>query len=185
MGRDKACLDLAGRTLLERAVASVAGACADVRLACGPAPRYGELGFPLALDRRAGAGPLAGLEAGLAAARAAGRAWAAALACDMPNVDAETLRALFDEARARDLDACFLAGPRGVEPLCGVWRTALVESVSAALDAGERRVVAFARHPCAGAAPRVGTLAAPGALDRALNLNTPAELATARAEVPA
>jgi molybdopterin-guanine dinucleotide biosynthesis protein A len=180
MGRDKARVVLDGRPLLERAVATLAAVCCDVRLACGAAPRYAELGLPLVLDRGADLGPLAGLEAGLAEARAAGRAWVVALACDMPGVDADVLRDLLAEARVRGLDACFLEGPRGVEPLCGAWRSDLVESVAAALDAGERRVIAFERYPTAGAPPRVGTLRLARELSVA-NLNTPDDVATALA----
>jgi molybdenum cofactor guanylyltransferase len=185
MGVDKAEIELAGRTLLERAVAALAGACDEVLLATGGEPRYPSLGLSVVLDRVPGAGPLAGLEAGLEHARGE---WVAALACDMPHADARLFERLHARARERDLDACLYEGPSGVEPLCGVYRRSCLPAVRAALDAGERRVVAFERHPTAeGRAPRVGRLSEDelepelAARRPSANVNTPEDLARERA----
>jgi molybdopterin-guanine dinucleotide biosynthesis protein A len=140
MGRDKAVLALGGTTLIERAVGVLAGIARETLIATGPEPRYPELGLECVLDRVADAGPLAGLEAGLARSRSE---WTAALACDMPRVDARVIEILHDRAKERDLDACLLATRRGVEPLCAVYRRTCLEPVRAALDAGERAMVSF------------------------------------------
>ena len=66
MGRDKARLELDGRTLLERASSLLGGSCTRMLLCCGAAPRYTELGVPLVLDAPGESGPLAGVAAALA-----------------------------------------------------------------------------------------------------------------------
>ena len=193
MGRDKARVELGGRTLLEHAVGCVQGALlhlqedpGSVCLACGSEPRYADQGLPLALDRRAGAGPLAGLEAGLAAAPPG---FLITLACDMPRVESRWLARLCAFARASRLDVCWFAGAAGVEPLCAVYHTAILPCVRAALDAGQFKMTSFVEHPKAdGRLPRNATLSyaelADGGMpvvDPATNLNTPDELARERA----
>jgi molybdopterin-guanine dinucleotide biosynthesis protein A len=192
MGRDKAELVVEGRTLLERAAATLASVAHEVVLACGPEPRYAHRGLELVLDRVPGGGPLAGLEAGLArlAERGDGserpehpqcpqsNGWLVALACDMPRADARVLALLLERARARDLDVCLLASPDGLEPLCAVYRASCLEPVRAALAAGERRMVAFHGRVAVGVL-HTDELAPLGAelAGSAANLNTPEELA--------
>jgi molybdopterin-guanine dinucleotide biosynthesis protein A len=183
MGRDKALLELRGRSLLEGAIAELEPLCQEVWLASGPAPRYLHLGRLEILDRRPrGTGPLAALEAGLVALRArCERGWLALLACDMPGAGTTLYRELMQRAEREQLDLCGLSGERGQEPLAAVYSADLLESVSAALDAGERKMTSPARFPARhGALPRCAWQArSEPALFR--NLNTPADLEAARA----
>jgi molybdopterin-guanine dinucleotide biosynthesis protein A len=183
MGRDKALLELRGRSLLEGAITELAPVCREVWLASGSAPRYLALGRLEVLDRRPrGTGPLAALEAGLALLRSRGeQGWLALLACDMPGAGTALFRELLARARAEDLDACGLAGARGPEPLAAVYSAALLESVRAALDAGAFKMTSPERFPARhGRLPRVAWLAH-GEPQLFANLNTPAELEAARA----
>jgi molybdopterin-guanine dinucleotide biosynthesis protein A len=172
MGRDKAVMELAGRTLIERALRSVSAVAGDVRLACGPKPRYAELGVPLLCDGFAGAGPLAGIEAGLRDAQP-GRV--VVLACDMPRADERVLARLLDHARELDLDVAVLQSSRGLEPLCSVWSTRVAPLARAALERGENSV-----HALVASLPRAGALDA-GDEEWAANVNTPADLERERA----
>ncbi|MFN0243136.1 MAG: molybdenum cofactor guanylyltransferase [Planctomycetota bacterium] len=186
MGRDKARLAVGSHTLLEHAVATLRPLARSIVLACGSADRYADLGLPRVLDTLQDGGPLAGLDAGLAAAEAAGGERAIALACDMPLVTTEVLRALADVARARDLDVCFLETEGGLEPLCGVWRVHTRAAVRAALDAGERKVLSFARFALpSGRKPRVGATTLGAFAGAGTNVNTPADLDRAQALVGA
>lgn len=177
MGRDKARVELGGRTLLERAFGVLEPLCDEVLLASGPAPRYLEFGRQEVLDRRPpGSGALAGIEAGLWSLRGrAAQGWLLVLACDMPGVDTALLGRLLGRARAERLDLVLLESERGPEPLAGVWSAVLLESVRASLDAGEAKLTAplgFAAH--GGSLPRVGWERVE--LARVRNLNTPADL---------
>ncbi|MEX1025431.1 MAG: molybdenum cofactor guanylyltransferase [Planctomycetota bacterium] len=146
MGRDKGALELGDRTLVERA-ASVLDDVADlVVLATGDAPRYAASGRGAVLDGRySGAGPVAGLAAGLAEARARGRRWLAVLACDMPAVTAEPLRALLARARAQNLDACLFEHAGTPEPMLAVYHVRALGPVRRAIAAGRVRMIDFHR----------------------------------------
>jgi len=181
MGRDKALLELDGETLIARAVEGLGALCERVVLACGPTPRYAELGRELVCDRTPDAGPLAGLEAGLAALHGD---WLAVCACDMPAVEPAVYRALHARARAEGLDGCMLATEQGVEPLLAVYHKSCLGAVRDAIARGERRLVAF--HGRQGGRPVIGTVpravlaaeldVAPEAADWARNLNRPEDL---------
>ena len=181
MGSDKALVPLRGRELLAHAVAALSEVCERVELACGTVPRYAEQGLPLLLDREPDLGPLGGIETALLAGPAD---IVLVIACDMPGVGPRELRALVERVRSADLDVCVLRSERGVEPLCGAWRTTMSHPVASALARGSRRVVsAFDEPLAAGRAPRVGFLdvAAPECVR---NLNTPADLARERGGAP-
>ncbi|MCP3917419.1 MAG: molybdenum cofactor guanylyltransferase [bacterium] len=191
MGRDKATLEFAGTSLLERALATLDGLCGKTVLACGATPRYAELERPLVLDEIEAGGPLAGLAAGLAAARTE---WTLALACDMPAVDGAFLSRLLGVAASSDADVTIYQGERGPEPTCAVYRHTCLDPVRSALARGERRMVAFWTEPSGdGARPLRVT---PVALERCrtdeegltrgdplLNVNTPADLGRAREQL--
>jgi molybdopterin-guanine dinucleotide biosynthesis protein A len=175
MGRDKALLELDGRTLLERSVATLSDLVPRVLLACGSSPRYGQLGLECVLDRGAGLGPLAGLESALQRARAAGIPWLLALACDMPAASSAVFRLLLERARSEQADAALLASPEGLEPLHGLYRTSVLPALAHVLERGERRLCAFHEDI------RLATLERdelpPGLRGCACNWNSPQDLA--------
>ena len=138
MGRDKALLPWGEATLLDHAIARLAAVCADTRILCGPAARYGDRGRPLVADAVPGAGPLGGLAAALADA---GGADALVLAVDLPFVTVELLAALASSRPGAD--AVVPAGPRGPEPLCALYRASCLEPVRRRLAAGELRMTSF------------------------------------------
>lgn len=176
MGRDKATVELGGRALIEYPLRALQQVAQRVVLACGPTPRYGELGLELALDPQAfdDGGPLAGLLAGL---EVSATEWTALLACDMPRADARVLHELLARAERDDLDACLLELDRGSQPLFAVYRRTCLQPVRDALAAGERRMIAFHSRTLDGRALRIGTLrCGDSRSEPALNLNTPEEL---------
>lgn len=186
MGADKAELELGGRRLIDRAADTLRTVAERVLLASGRDVRNPELGLECVLDEHPDSGPLAGLAAGLAAARTR---WVAALACDMPQVRPELLLALAERAQLDGLDGATLRSAKGVEPLCGCYSTACLAAIRAALDRGERRVVAFWEGRDGLRSLRIRAFE-PGELDarlavdaerQALNLNTQEELEHARA----
>lgn len=138
MGRDKALLPWVGTDLLGHALARLRAVSDDVRVLCGPEPRYHERGVPLVTDVVAGAGPLGGILSGLAAA--AGRP-GIFLAVDLPQVPASLLARLV--ALADGWDAVVPVSPRGPEPLCAVYGPACLEPVRRRVGVGDLKMTAF------------------------------------------
>jgi molybdopterin-guanine dinucleotide biosynthesis protein A len=181
MGEDKALAALGARLLIEYPLAALESVASRTLLACGPTPRYAELGYELVLDSGPGEGPLRGLLAGLEAARAEGAEWLAVAACDMPRLSGGALGELLAHARREELDVCLAEVERGIQPLLGVYRTLCAGPVRAALERGERRLVAFHGERVDGRPLRVGALRRARFDEEARNLNTLEELAAERA----
>ena len=144
MGRDKALVEISGRTLVEISVAALtAGGADEVVLVGGDAATLGDV-VPRArfvADLSPGEGPLGGLLTAFAATAAAGAGrLMVVLACDMPRIDGSTVRALLDALRAAPAAAGALAvASDRVQPLTGAWRPALAApTLQRAFDAGER-----------------------------------------------
>jgi molybdenum cofactor guanylyltransferase len=138
MGRDKAFLELEGRPLIRVVIDRVAGVCAEVLVVAGDAQRYAGQGAPVVEDRFRGVGVLAGLHAGL---QAASHDLALAVACDMPFLNPDLLRAF--AGWAEGFDVVILQGARGVEPLHAVYRRTCLPALEDAIRAGEHRIISF------------------------------------------
>ena len=121
MGRDKATLTYHGRTQLEvgldllRDLGIPGWISVRPDQAADPARAH----HPQIVDGADGAGPIAGI---LAALRAEpGAAWLV-LACDLPFLDAATLRTLVAARDPDRLATAFRSGHDGLpEPLCAIW----------------------------------------------------------------
>ncbi len=137
MGRDKALLPWQGSTLLDHAIARLSSVCSEVRILCGPAPRYEDRGRPLVVDAIPDGGPLAGIAAGLESAGDAGGVY---LGVDLPLVTVALLATL---TAMTDADAIVPVTPEGPEPLCAVYRAGCRDAVRARLAAGDRRMTSF------------------------------------------
>ncbi len=141
MGRDKALLEIGGKTLIERAASLCAPLVSSVTLVGDP-QLYAMFGFPTLADRWPGAGPLGAIATALRAAR---QPWCLMLACDMPNITAPWLESLLTRAikSSADAIACDAFVPetnRGLEPLCAVFRASCAAALEAAVDSGVRKV---------------------------------------------
>ena len=136
MGRDKALLEIGGKTLVERAASLCAPLVAGVTLVGAP-QRYAAYGFPALADRWPGAGPLGAIATALGAAK---QPWCLVLACDMPFVTAVWLEWLLARASKSSTDGIVAETSRGLEPLCAVYRASCAPALSASLDTGIRKV---------------------------------------------
>lgn len=171
MGRDKAGIEVAGATLLQRARAAVAaaldpsapganrsGAARSAAPTPGPpAPivAVGSPGGPRAgswiADLRPGAGPLAGLEAALAWADTEGLEAVLLVGVDHPWLEPAVLRLLVarlvgsgdEPAGASPADAVVLGTDDGPQLLLGAYRTRVLPVVAGLLDRDERRLQAL------------------------------------------
>lgn len=139
MARDKAMVRLGGVTLVERAVAVLAGCCDPVLVASGDGRRLGGLGLEQVADRPAGAGPLAGILAGL---ERSPHPLVAVVAVDMPYASAAVLRLLAGQWRGEPAVVPSVAGR--LEPLHAVWHRDAAPAVREHLGAGRHSATAVA-----------------------------------------
>ena len=141
MGRPKAWLEVGDTKLLDWMVERFAPAFSEVVVSFAEPEQLKEhVPYRLVFDRKATAGPLAGLEAGLAAAR---HEVTFAVAVDMPYVTLEVAEMAVAAARSSDA-AIPLIGDRP-EPVCAAYRRSALPVLTSALEAGElklREVVA-------------------------------------------
>jgi molybdopterin-guanine dinucleotide biosynthesis protein A len=136
MGRDKAMLEIGGKTLIERAASLCEPLVANITLMGNP-DRFKTIRFPAIADQWHAAGPLGAIATALGTAQ---QPWCLVLACDMPNVSANFLDWILECANKSSTDAVVPETARGLEPLCAVYRAACASKLSAALDSGVRKV---------------------------------------------
>ncbi|MEV0359531.1 NTP transferase domain-containing protein [Nocardia sp. NPDC050697] len=129
-GVDKPGIVVGGRSLLDAALAAVAG-CARVAVV---GPERAELGSEVRQTREdpPGSGPVAALAAGLGALGAEPSPLVVVLAADLPFLTADTVRRLLEHLGAAD--AAFAADSDGrPQYLIGVWRRSALDAALAAL----------------------------------------------------
>jgi molybdopterin-guanine dinucleotide biosynthesis protein A len=130
MGRDKALLELDGRSLLQRAAETVSGVCEELVIAAADRPPQHLPGLtPIwAPDPPGATGPLAGLEAGLSVAA---HPVALAVACDMPFLNEALLWHLLDSFSGCDAVVPIIGGVP--QPLHAVYGRECLRTVRALL----------------------------------------------------
>lgn len=173
-----------GERIIDRVATALRGATDELLLIANADGAAAWLpGVRVAADVRPGEGALGGLHAALTHARGD----IVLVAWDMPFVSAALLAAL----RARGAhDAADTVLPesdgsrRGVEPLCAWYSSRCLPAITAALDAGDRRVIAFhdAVRTVRFGLDDVRAFGDPARLF--VNVNTPAELAWAESNAP-
>jgi molybdopterin-guanine dinucleotide biosynthesis protein A len=183
-GVPKALARLGGGTLLARATGTLASACDEVVVVAPAALDLPRDPRARRVDDAAGAsGPLAGMVAGLAAA-----SWdrAFVLGVDFPFLTATTVKALLerlDRARREDPSAdAVIPAPGGIaQPLAAAYAPRARDLLAARLAAGERAPGRALGALVTLALDDTALAAVPGGADAFFNLNTPADLAAARA----
>ncbi|REC57994.1 molybdenum cofactor guanylyltransferase MobA [Rhodosalinus sediminis] len=179
-GGDKALAELAGRPLAVHVAARLSGHVAALALnANGDPARFAALGLPVLPDPLPGRpGPLAGVLAALDWAAGQGAAAAVTAPADTPFLPPDLVPRLRD-ASGEGARPALAAGPAGgLHPLCALWPVRLAPALRVALDRGAAKVRDFA----AGQGAATVAFASEAAF---FNVNTPEDLAAARAELAA
>ena len=185
MGVDKTLLSLDGRTLVARVCDAVAEVCEATVVVTNRPEALEGAGLPsdvtIVRDEVAYQGPLGGLTTALAAANTE---WVLAVAADMPHLESDIVRALWE---ARDGgDVVVPITEKGHEPLLALYRVAACLPVAReVLDSGRRRLVAIFPKVTVVEVPLEALRLADPDLRSLLNVNTPADLADAREAVTA
>ena len=180
-GRPKGLERVAGRRIIDR-VAGALRAVSDDLLLVANAPDAGSWlpGVRTVRDVREGEGALGGLHAALAQAGTD----ILLVAWDMPFASGALLGAMRARGEAEGLDAVLPESDgsrRGVEPLCAWYAAACLPAVTAALEAGDRRVIAFHDAVRVGRVPLAEVVRFGDPARLFANVNTPEELAWAEA----
>ncbi len=136
-GVPKGLLRREGRTLAERTLEALRAVTSE-QFVVANSRDYDTLGLPVHADLRPGCGPLGGLETALARARAD---HVLVVACDMPALEPGVLHLLAGADPSADVVLPVVGGRP--EPLCARYSQPCLVAVCAALDAGERRMIAF------------------------------------------
>ncbi|MEZ4699478.1 MAG: molybdenum cofactor guanylyltransferase [Rhodothermales bacterium] len=108
-GSDKALALVDGRPMIRQVFETLAGIAQPVFVSVGDAATTYDLPARHVADRYPGCGPLGGIHAGLLASPAE---WMLVVPCDMPDLDAASLKKLL-KARTADGDAVVAVDPAG------------------------------------------------------------------------
>ena len=169
MGRDKASLPVAGRTLLEHVVDRLSPVVDEVLVAGGDQVAS-TLRFRAVAEEVRGGGPLAGMLAGFQAARSP-HAWV--VACDLPDVEPDLGELLFSSIGRHDAAVPWVGGR--AQGTCAVYRVDLAPRVRIALFRGSASILSFLGASRVRYIPEDALLQVDPSLRSFTNLNTPEE----------
>ena len=141
MGRNKALMQLAGKTLIARVLDRLARLCDELIISADIAEAYVGLPARVVPDLVPGRGVLSGVHAGLRAMRNEN---AIVTACDMPFLNLALLRYMAALAADHDVVVPRLGG--NYEPLHAVYGVHCIAPLERVMAAGPGRVVAFFDH---------------------------------------
>ena len=176
-GRDKAALEVGGRSLAHHAVDLLAPRCDEVIALAGALDQFPVEDVPHFPDRAADRGPLGGLDAAFFARPGQDILLVAVDLGLLPTSVIDELLAC--GARYPDAPAVIPATDRRLQPACAIYRAALAQEVARRVDTGDPLALGAL-------ADVAGTVIVPGDWSDALftGVNTPHDLESARKRFP-
>lgn len=176
-GGDKALADLSGKPLLSHVIDRFAPQVRGLALSANGDPdRFRAFGLPVLPDSLPDyPGPLAGVLAGLDWAAQAGADHIVTVAADTPFLPPHLVDRLVLAALDAHEPIALAATDDGLHPTCGLWPVSMREDLRLALNAGTRKVVAWAAGQ-----GMARCLFSAQPQDPFFNINTPEDLAQAQ-----
>lgn len=141
MGSDKAMLNVGGDSLLERQIRKAKPFFDEIVLLTGR--NSYQMDNRQLKDEIEDAGPLAGLLEALKDAASHSMRYVAIIPVDLPGLSESTLKKLSESASADPSDAVLLQAGEDLQPLAGVYSTALRDKLTHYLESGNRMVFGF------------------------------------------
>ncbi len=138
MGRNKALMELEGRTLISRVLDKLTRLCDELIISANGAEAYGDLPARVVADVIQGRGAFSGIHAGLRAMR---NERAVVVACDMPFLSLSLLR--FMAAVSPGFDVVVPRLGEYYEPLHAVYSANCVGPIEQLLACGPRRIASL------------------------------------------
>lgn len=186
MGTDKALIPLeqGGPTMIEIVIDRLRSVADDIRIVAAGRPEYERFGLPVVPDDFPEAGTLGGIAT---AVRHAVHEHCLVVACDMPLLDEELLRAMAAEPRDYDVLAPQVAGESRqggsafFQTLHAVYGKGCLGPMSRQLAQGNRRVIGFFPQVRVRAFPEERARAIDPDLHAFFNANSPEALEQVRA----
>jgi molybdopterin-guanine dinucleotide biosynthesis protein A len=136
LGRDKASIQVAGLSLIERVIQRLRTVVTDIVLVANEPDRFSHLGLPVAEDVYHGVGTLGGLHAGLNATRAA---YGLVVGCDMPFLNPALLRYMISQRAGYDVVIPRIG--KYYEPLHAIYARRCLPAIERTILSGRRRVL--------------------------------------------
>lgn len=138
-GVDKGLVVLAGRAMVEYVLDSLRPQTAQVLVNANRSlNQYARYGVPVVADRQEGfLGPLAGMASMMEAARTP---WLLTSPCDSPQVPHDLGPRLWQAVREQQADIAVAHSGERLEPVFALIRCALLDSLLAYLQSGERKI---------------------------------------------
>ena len=141
MGQDKALMLFLGQPLIAYLTNRLSKLADELIITTNQPADYAFLDLPLFTDILPGTGALGGLYTALSAAR---QPFVAVVACDMPFINLDLLRAQIHLLLKENADVVIPRSPTGLEPLHAVYRReACLPVIHAAIETGERKLIAW------------------------------------------
>ncbi len=128
MGKDKALIEVHGRTILDRTIELLKPYSDEVFVSIrqDQSEELNRSRHPMLIDDMSFKGPMAGIMS--ASKHNSSTAWII-VSCDLPFLDDETMTQLL-EMRAKDKDATvFSNDEKGIEPLCSIYEPSLLQKL--------------------------------------------------------
>jgi molybdenum cofactor guanylyltransferase len=141
LGRDKALVELGGKTMLARTCELLQRITPDVTIVAG-SNKYEIAGVRIVHDCWPGEGPLGGIITALvdAGEREMPAEWALIVGCDMPFLTVAWLKHIVGRAERSNADVLVPHSAGGLEPLCACWRTSAASALRSAFEGGVRKI---------------------------------------------
>ena len=183
MGVDKTLLPVDGETLLARVVEVVSEVCDHTIVVTNRPEQIAEAGLgpgtAVLCDEVPNQGPLGGLVTVL---REAPDDWVLAVAADVPYLEPDVIRALWDAREGAQV--VVTVTEHGVEPLLALYHRDCLPAARRVLDSGRRRLVAMFPDLKVVELPLEALREADPSLRSLVNVNTPEDLAEVRESEP-
>jgi molybdenum cofactor guanylyltransferase len=175
-GRNKAFLEVGGKTILERLTETLRLFFTEILLVTRSPELYAQQPVRIVQDIYPARASLTGVHAGLAHAVAD---YAFVVPCDTPFLKPELIRMLLDEIEP-EVDVIVPMVDGYFEPLCAIYSKRCLGPIEAQLDRGDYKISRIFDQVRLKAIPVEKLKAADARLDSFFNVNTPAALKASR-----
>jgi len=175
MGREKALIELGGKTLLERVADCLTGLFSELMIVTDDPERFRRFPYRCVADGQSGLGPIGGLHTAL---RATKQEIVFLAGCDMPFLHPAVIKSMVIALGGYDLLMPSLSNR--LHPLHALYTQKCLPAIEAQITAGNLALHCLPKAVSGGFYPEKTFLQIDPSLLSVMNINTPEDLAAAR-----